>query len=375
MGAFVNLNGVQISNVPNQFLRYSFNVSGLLKSHGNVLTLTFPANINNSTEIDTEGRFMACSGGWDWAPYGNYFDERGSRVQSRGIWKDIYLVDSSSVVVDQVVPVTSFVSGSTFMFNLTIHYRSNAATIFDFHVGWNSRRQSFPAPSTNGQLASVSVVQNVTITDNNLWNPRASKLFNVSVCHQVLGGCFYQTRVGFRSLKLVTTSKDDKITGNGSGNFTMRLEVNGVPQILRGGNWIPSALFEGLVTKNDLRASVKHAFDAGFNVLRIWGGGIYQYEDFYAACDEFGIVLYHDMMMTSSGMLNPVAPPPSNHSPSYLNEISYQIRRLSPHPSIVIYDSCNECGVAPIYEQVFAQILQEDISRIVWPVGSFPHPK
>lgn len=45
------------------------------------------------------------------------------------------------------------------------------------------------------------------------------------------------------------------------------------------------------MSKEDLRASVEHAFDAGFNVLRVWGGGIYQYQDFYDACDELGILI------------------------------------------------------------------------------------
>jgi beta-galactosidase/beta-glucuronidase len=59
MGAHVRLNGVALSDVPNQFLRYSFDVSALLRSTGNLLTLTFPESVDNSTGIKTEGRFMA----------------------------------------------------------------------------------------------------------------------------------------------------------------------------------------------------------------------------------------------------------------------------------------------------------------------------
>jgi beta-mannosidase len=273
MGAHVVLNGVHISDVPNQFLRYHFDVSTLLKDK-NVLTVTFPSSVNNSTGIDTEGRFMACSGGWDWAPYGNYFDERGSRIQSRGIWKDVYLVQFQSVLVSQVVPTVYHRPGNdlnSFYVNFTIHYSSQSSSVFDVKVGWSTRRVRVTAANTGGQMKSISFTQNVTIGGDQLWHPRKPFLFNVSVCHLALGGCFYHTRVGFRSVKLVTTDLQDS-QGQGSGNFTMRLDVNGVPVLLRGANWIPSALFEGLVTKEDLRASVKHAYDAGFNVLRVWGG-------------------------------------------------------------------------------------------------------
>ncbi len=370
MGAHVALNGQALTDAPNQFLRYTFDVTSLVRQQDNTLTLTFPRLVNNSTGIDTGGRFMACSGGWDWAPYGNHFDTRGSRLQSRGIWKDAYLVSWDTVLVHSVVPVVYALPGALgqFAVNVTIHYSAVASTVFDLRVGWSTRRLRLAAPSTGGSPSSVTVVQNVTLSADQLWFPRRARLFNVSACNTALGGCFYHTRVGFRSVRLVTAASAGG-SGDGSGNRTMRLEVNGQPVLLRGANWIPSTLFEGLASGADLRASVASAGAAGFNVLRVWGGGVYQYEDFYEACDELGILLYHDMMMTSSGMENPVAPPASEHAESYLDEITYQIRRLAPHPSIVIYDACNECGVAPVFQQVFPRIVREDISRVMWPAS------
>ncbi len=369
MGARVLLNGKEVLVATNQFLRYTVNVSSLLLA-SNELEVVFPRSVDNSTGIDTGGRFMACSGGWDWAPYGNYFDERGSRVQSRGIWKDIYLVSWDDLIVHSVVPVvysSGAESSGQFTVNVTIHYTSTASTVFALHVGWSPRRIRFAAASTGGVEGRVSTLLNVTLRRDQLWQPRNARLFNFSVCNAALGGCFYRTRLGFRSVRLVTASAGQQ--GEGSGNLTMRLEVNGSPVLLRGANWIPSALFEGLVSGADLRASVQSAFDGGFNVLRVWGGGVYQYEDFYNACDELGIFIYHDMMITSSGMDNPAAPPSSTHDASLLDEISYQIRRLAPHPSIVMYDACNECGVTPIFMQIFSRLVLEDVSRIVWPAS------
>jgi beta-galactosidase/beta-glucuronidase len=57
---------------------------------------------------------------------------------------------------------------------------------------------------------------------------------------------------------------------------------------------IPTEMFEGRVDPDGLRILVQSAADANFNMLRVWGGGIYQYQAFYDACDDFGIMLFHD---------------------------------------------------------------------------------
>lgn len=381
MGAHVFLNGKILSDVPNQFLRYSFDVTTLLlSSANNTLSIVFPQIVNNSTGINTEGRFMACSGGWDWSPYGNHYDEKGRRLQSRGIWKHVYLTVWAPVVVHSVVPVVSHVSSSSstwtpsFLFNLTVHYATlpgvSSVAPLVIKTDWLSKVVNLPLNPTNGASGTRSWVVPVTVGPSDLWypgSPRGTNLASVSVCSKDLSSC-YETRVGFRSVEMVTAQPGSP-DGNGSGNFTVRLSVNGQPILTRGANWIPSTLFEGRVRGDDLREAVRSAADAGMNVLRVWGGGVYMYEDFYEACDEYGIIIYHDMMITSSGMQNPIPPPSSYHLQTLLDEVTYQVRRLSPHPSIAIWDSCNECGVMPVFEQVFPRIVHEDISRIVWPAS------
>ena len=109
------------------------------------------------------------------------------------------------------------------------------------------------------------------------------------------------------------------------------------------------------------------ASDAGFNTLRIWGGGIFLPDVFYDACDEKGIMLYHGMMFAQQG-----------HSPQKTEtqrlEFKFQGRRLSHHASIyVIWDGCNECivsntGPTSLYANfVLTTIAEEDKSRSVWP--------
>jgi hypothetical protein len=89
MGAVVTLNGKTLGELNNQFLRYNFSVGALLKPTGNALTVAFHASTDAS---NFEGRFQACSGGWDWAPYSSTATAQGDPTFSRGILRDVYLV-------------------------------------------------------------------------------------------------------------------------------------------------------------------------------------------------------------------------------------------------------------------------------------------
>ena len=103
-----------------------------------------------------------------------------------------------------------------------------------------------------------------------------------------------------------------------------------------------------------------------FNMLRVWGGGMFLPEAFYDACDRMGLLVYHDMQYAQSGHF------PRTTRTQEL-ELRHSIRRLSSHASIAIWDGCNECQVVMgtntgIYATfVMTVVAEEDASRAVWP--------
>lgn len=103
MGATLSLNGVELGTFTDQFLRYQFDITASLQS-SNTIEVTFPKN----NSIPTEGRFMACSGGWDWAPYSNTIDATGSNTFSKGIWRDVYLVYSAVGFITGLAPQVAY---------------------------------------------------------------------------------------------------------------------------------------------------------------------------------------------------------------------------------------------------------------------------
>jgi beta-mannosidase len=123
---------------------------------------------------------------------------------------------------------------------------------------------------------------------------------------------------------------------------------------------------EGRLDASAHTRMVQNAVDGGMNTLRVWGGGMFLPEAWYDACDELGVMVYHDMQYAQRG-----------HAPKAVVvqdlELRHQIRRLSPHACIVMWDGCNECRVlmntpTAVYATfVMTVVAQEDASRVVWP--------
>ena len=123
---------------------------------------------------------------------------------------------------------------------------------------------------------------------------------------------------------------------------------------------------EGRLSSAAHEALVASAVAARFNMLRVWGGGMFLPAPFYDACDASGVLVYHDMQYAQQG-----------HAPKATRlqeaELRHSIRRLSSHTSIVVWDGCNECRVVmgtptAVYASfVMTIVAEEDRSRAVWP--------
>jgi len=114
-------------------------------------------------------------------------------------------------------------------------------------------------------------------------------------------------------------------------------EKNGTPIYMKGANWIPANIFPDAVTRNDYRALLIKAKEANMNMLRVWGGGIYESDDFYDLCDSLCIYVWQDFMF-AGGMY----PADAAFLQNVKSEVKYQIERLRHHPCIVLWCGNNE---------------------------------
>lgn len=347
MVADVTINGKTLGYTADQFLRYTYDISSAVKPTGNVITVSFPSS---SDARNAEERWMSCSGGWDWAPYSTT-DYKGAKTFSKGIWRSAYLVGSNagSAALEHTSPRTYYKGAypstpltdtehGDFDVNVTVHFIVPAGGSSGTLAATSSWGASVSTPVTLAAGSSSAVVT-LTASDVLLWWPAQSPAgllpnrYLVNVTYTPTGGApIADSRaVGFRVLSLVTANDTDPapLAGvDGSGDFTMRFKVNGADIWARGANMIPMEEMEGRSSAAAHARLVASAVEGGFNIFRMWGGGIFQWNAFYEACDASGILIYHDVMYAQG-----------NHAPSatpmQTAELQYQMRRLANHPSIV----------------------------------------
>lgn len=114
-------------------------------------------------------------------------------------------------------------------------------------------------------------------------------------------------------------------------------EKNSKPIYIKGANWIPGDIFLPRLTKADYRKMLLSAKEANMNMLRVWGGGVYESDDFYDLCDSMGIMVWQDFMF-ACGMY----PGDEAFMNNVREEVKYQIERLRNHPCIVLWCGNNE---------------------------------
>ena len=389
MFADIYLNDKHLGNVTTQFARTHYDVSSLLSRGGsqNRLVVAFEWGRNVS------GRFMACSGGWDWAPYTpSELQNSGAQTFTRGIWKSVYLAQTTSAAIMHVVPHVFYrgafpaapltdKSHGDFEVAVKVYFEAPRALAGRLTVtgAWGASNSSGRLTLPAGQSATTLLLP-ARAADVKLWWPTgmgAQTLYNISVAFQADDAAANANvqatrRVGFRTFALVTGNDTDPAyvqknkDADGSDTMGMYFRVNGAIILSRGANMIPMDEMEGRFSAAAHRQLVQSAVDGRMNTLRVWGGGVFLPDAWYDACDELGVLVYHDMQYAGHSHT------PTNNS-IQTNELQHQIRRLSHHASIVIWDGCNECHVVigtptGIYATfVMTLVASEDQSRVVWP--------
>lgn len=146
----------------------------------------------------------------------------------------------------------------------------------------------------------------------------------------------YELSTGLRSLKLVRE--------NDEAGESFYFELNGVAVFAKGANYIPNDNFLSRVSQADYEKVIADAKDANMNMLRVWGGGIYENDIFYDLCDKNGILVWQDFMFACS-----MYPGNEKMLNSIKEEAKDNVIRLRNHPSIALWCGNNEMNTAWSY--------------------------
>ncbi|WP_328478156.1 glycoside hydrolase family 2 protein [Actinoplanes sp. NBC_00393] len=324
--ATIELDGTELGRTFNMHRGYRFDVTGAADGTGRPLTVRFDSALEYAEQVQKQigerprpyphpfnaVRKMACSFGWDWGP----------DLQTAGIWKPVRLERWHTARLASVRPLAT---GS----RLTVHVSVERLSDSPLTVEVTAGEQTTRVPVT-GDGATIEL----DVPGAPLWWPVGygdQPLVPVSVT--LLAGeeklDEHHTRVGFRDVHL-----DESPDEHGS-RFT--LSVNGKEIFVLGLNWIPEDHLLTRITRADLEAAVDRAVLGNANLLRIWGGGIWESDDFYDVCDEKGVLVWQDFPLACAAYAEeePIRS-------EILAEARENITRLAPHPSLILWNGGNE---------------------------------
>ncbi|MFH0989525.1 MAG: glycoside hydrolase family 2 protein [bacterium] len=139
----------------------------------------------------------------------------------------------------------------------------------------------------------------------------------------------YTTSIGIRSLEIVR-EKD-------THGRSMYVKLNGVPVFMKGANYIPQDNFQNRVTRDRCEHIVRSAAEANMNMLRVWGGGIYEDDQFYEFCDRYGLLVWQEMIFACA-----MYPADGDFLENVRQEVIDNVTRIRNHPCIALYCGNNE---------------------------------
>lgn len=259
--------------------------------------------------------------GWDWGP----------RLVTSGIWETVYLKSFDSAQINDVRIVQSEVK------------KEKASLIAEYEVESNRKGEAILKIWIDNILESEKKVKlikgiNQLNVDFKIDNPKlwwtnglgSQYLYNIRAELNVDGNIDSKSiNTGIRTVELVR-EKD-------SIGTSFYFKLNGHPVFMKGANYIPNDVFLDRVTPEKYEEVILRAKECNYNMLRIWGGGIYEKDIFYDLCDKHGILVWQDFMFACN-----MYPGHPEYLESVRQEAIYNIKRLRNHACIAMWCGNNE---------------------------------
>ncbi len=332
--AAVELNGTLVLRSQNMHRSHRVPVGHLLRPGDNLLAVTFTGAFTAAERADAEVgsrphvngepynalRKMACDYGWDWGP----------TMGTAGIWRPISLETWREARIAAVRPLAT-VDGGTGVVRAHVDLARAAGADRSLRVDVTVGGVSATATVPPGERSAMVEVR---VPDVDLWWPHGygdQPLYDIAVRLSDVDGELdsWRHRVGFRTVAIDTSPDAD--------GTRFALSVNGIDVFARGVNWIPGDCFPSRVDRTRYAELLTLAREANANLVRVWGGGIYESDDFYDVCDELGLLVWQDFLFACAayGEEEPLRG-------EVVAEAREAVTRLSPHPSLVLWNGCNE---------------------------------
>lgn len=324
--AKIYINGNYQLDTDNAFRNYTISLKDIPIAKSNELKIEFqPANLINDGVTPFENRVYTRKAqfqyGWDWGP----------KLNTIGIWKDVYIKAWDETIIKEVYLQQTNYSKEKAEFAAQLKIESSLKKNAEIQIEIND---TIYREKIGLQGKIFDYVVPIKIEKPKLWWPHNlgdPYLYTLNIKLIVDGKIVDEKKLkhGIRDVELVT-EKD-------SIGESFYFKVNGVPVYAKGANYIPQNSFQNKVSDQHYKKLLNDVVDANMNMLRVWGGGIYENDEFYDLCDEKGILVWQDFMFACA-----MYPGDEEFLANIEIEAEEQVKRLRNHASIALWAGNNE---------------------------------
>lgn len=334
--AILCLNGTEIAATNNAHRSYRIPVKDILRKGENTLSILLRSPLaaaQEQTKRRKLGTMMVgrpginhlrkpqCHFGWDWGPM----------LPPSGLTDGIALEAYNALRIDEVVTRQTHADGNVVL-DIRVVLASDAQ---DAAIDCVLTAPDGTEYRTQAQTKAGKAHLQIPVSDPLLWwcnglGEQPLYTLCVNAVNTDKESDAWEKQIGLRTIELETNPDE------WGRNF--RFKINGVPIFGKGANWIPSDCFVNRTSLQELEWYIRSARDANMNLLRIWGGGYYESDAFYALCDRYGILVWQDFAFACA--LYPFDEP--EFLENVYNEVCDNVKRLRHHASLALWCGNNE---------------------------------
>lgn len=379
--ATIFLNGVEIGSTENMFISHAFEVTRELNKGKNVLAVKFdPVHVHVEEKVQYYWSGFSKKRIWTRKAQSHYGWDWGPRLVTAGIWKDVHLEKRTFAKIDSAFAKTLSISANqaiveveveTVSFDRGKDYEVIVSLAFEDELFIKKSKVESSKSKVILEVDHPKLWWTNDIGDPNLYQLKVELLTG----HEKIDAYF--ENIGIRTIEVKQMDED--------GNPSFTFVLNGERIFAKGANWIPIDSFIGAVPDSRYKHLIRMAKEANMNMLRVWGGGIYEKDVFYEECNRLGILVWQDFMFSCA--LYPDYN--KNFMENVRTEIIHVVKRLRNHPCLAIWCGNNENDWLyealfssgeithpfygeKIYHELMPELLEElDPTRLFWPSSPF----
>ncbi len=264
--------------------------------------------------------------GWDWGP----------RFVTSGIWKPIEINSWNKAQINNIQIIQNQLSDKKAILTSNYEIKSDSIYKAKIKISGNGIDLMWNEIELKPGMNNISVEFSIK-NPKYWWTNGLGEQFLYHIISELLidneSIDSKSESIGLRTVQIVR-NKDSLGT-------SFYVELNGIPVFMKGVNYIPNDNFLDRVTPEEYEYIIKSAADANMNMIRVWGGGIYEKDIFYNLCDKYGILVWQDFMFACS-----MYPGDDEFFKNVEIEAVQNIKRLRNHPCIALWCGNNEIDAA-----------------------------